>query len=188
MAAVVLALTPWLLFMSAEEGAKASGAMDLVGKSVNFLILFGGLALLLRKPLAAMLAKRSADVRETLRLAEASKAEAAAKRADSVTRLSGLEDEIERMIGTAEEAARREKERIAALAADEAQRLRRFAEQAIDQQARAGVRELKAHAAERATSMARERIRSKLTPRDQASLIDKSIEKLARLHERPDAR
>jgi F0F1-type ATP synthase membrane subunit b/b' len=187
-AAIVLSLVPLLLFMSAEEGAKASGTMDFVGKAVNFLVLFGGLAFILRKPLAAMLAKRSADVRETLRLAEASKAEAAAKRADSAARLSGLEDEIERMMGTAEEVARREKERIAAMAGEEGQRLRRFAEQAIDQQVRAGVRELKAHAAERATSIARERIRTKLTPKDQASLIDKSIERLSRLHEKPDAR
>jgi F-type H+-transporting ATPase subunit b len=187
-AAVVLAVLPLLVFMSAGEGAKTSATMDFVGKAVNFLVLFGGLAFVLRKPVAAMLAKRSADVQETLRLADASTSEAAAKRAESTARLSGLEEEIKLMLGTAEAVAQREKERIAALAAEEAQRLRRFTEQAIEQQVRSGLRELRTHAAEETTSLARERIRNRLTPEDQAALIDKSIERLSRLHEEPDAR
>ncbi|HYA48108.1 MAG TPA: ATP synthase F0 subunit B, partial [Burkholderiales bacterium] len=150
-AAVILAVLPLLVFMSAEEGAKTSATIDFIGKAVNFLILFGGLAFVLRKPVVAMLAKRSADVQETLRLADASTADAAAKRAESEARLSGLEDEIRRMMGTAEAVAQREKERIAGLAAEEAQRLRRFTEQAIDEQVRSGLRELRAHAAETAT-------------------------------------
>ncbi len=182
-AAVILALVPWLLFMSAEEGAKTSATMDFLGKTVNFLVLFGGLALVLRKPLAAMLAKRTADVREMLRLAEASRSAAEGKRADSAARLSELEDEIGRMAATAESLAQREKDRIAAQAEEEARRLRRFTEQAIEQQVRSGVRALKARAAETATALARERIRKKLTAEDQAALIDKSIDRLSRLHE-----
>ena len=165
-----------------------SAAMDFLGKVVNFLILFGGLALVLRKPVAAILAKRTADVREALRAAEASRSAAEGRRADSAARLSELEDEIGRMMSTAEDVARREKDRIAAQAEEEARRLRRFTEQAIDQQVRSGVRELKARAAEAATDLARERIRKRLTAEDQAALIDKSIDRLSRLHERPDAR
>jgi F-type H+-transporting ATPase subunit b len=187
-AAVVLAVLPLLVFMSAEEAAKTSATMDFIGMAINFLVLFGGLAFVLRKPVAAMLAKRSADVRETLRLADASNSEAEAKRAESTARLSGLEEEIRLMMGTAQTVARREEERIAALAAEEAQRLRRFTEQAIEQQVRSSLRELRTHAAEEATSLARERIRNRLTPEDQAALIDKSIERLSRLHEEPDAR
>jgi F-type H+-transporting ATPase subunit b len=187
-AAVVLAILPLFLFMSAGEGGKTSATMDFVGKAVNFLVLFGGLAFVLRKPLAAMLARRSADVRETLRLADASNSEAATKRAESTARLSGLEEEIRLMMVTAEAVAQREKERIGALAAEEAQRLRRFTEQAIDQQVRSGLRELRTHAAEEATSLARERIRKRLSTEDQAALIDKSIDRLSRLHEEPDAR
>jgi F0F1-type ATP synthase membrane subunit b/b' len=187
-AAVVLAVLPLLVFMSAEEAAKTSATMDFIGMAINFLVLFGGLAFVLRKPVAAMLAKRSADVRETLRLADVSNSEAEAKRAESTARLSGLEEEIRLMMGTAQTVARREEERIAALAAEEAQRLRRFTEQAIEQQVRSSLRELRTHAAEEATSLARERIRNRLTPEDQAALIDKSIERLSRLHEEPDAR
>ena len=182
--AVVLALVPWLLFMAADEGGKTSATMDFLGKAVNFLILFGGLAFVLRKPLAAMLAKRTADVRETLDRAGSSRTAAEASREDSARRLSELGAEIGRMMGTAETVARREKDRIAAQAEEEARRLRRFTEQAIEQQVRSGVRELKARAAEAATAMARERIRKKLTAADQAALIDKSIDRLSGLHER----
>jgi F-type H+-transporting ATPase subunit b len=160
-----------------------SASLDFIGKAVNFLVLFGGLAFVLRKPLSVMLAKRSADIQETFRLAEASRSEAAKKREESTARLSGLEEEIQRMMSTAEAEARREKDRIAAQAEEEAKRLRRFAEQAIEQQVRSGVRELTAGAAEAATALARERIRKKLTAADQAALIDKSIDRLSRLHE-----
>jgi len=165
-----------------------SATLDFIGKAVNFLVLFGGLAFLLRKPLSAMLAKRSADIRETLRLAEASRSDAAKKREESAARLSGLDEELRRMMTTAEDAARREQERIAGLAAEEARRLRKFTEQAVAEQVRSSLRELKAHAAERATSLARTRILKKLTPEDQSALIDRSIERLARVHEKPNAR
>ena len=187
-AVVILAVTPLLLFMSPEEGAKSSGTMNFISSAVNFLILFGGLAFVIRKPLAAMLAKRLLDIQETIRLADESKAEASKKRAESEARLSGLEDEIHLMMGTAETMAKREKDRIAALGAEEAVRIRRFAEQAIEQQTRGAVRELKAYAAEKATALAGERIRKRLTPEGQAALIDKSIERLSRLHEKSDSR
>jgi F-type H+-transporting ATPase subunit b len=187
-AAAVLLVLPLLVFMSAEEGGHASATMDFIGKTVNFLILFGGLGFFLRKPLAAMLAKRSADIQETIRLADAGRAEAERRHGDSEARLSELEDEVRRMTATAEGVAQGERERIARLAAEESQRVRRFAEQEIDEQLRTGKQELRAYAAEAATALARERIRKRLTPADQAALIEKSITRLASLHEKPGPR
>jgi F0F1-type ATP synthase membrane subunit b/b' len=186
--AVVLLVLPLFLFMSAQEGVKTSATMDFIGKTVNFLILFGGLAFVLRKPLAAMLGKRTLDIQETIRLADGSKAEAEKKYGESEVRLAGLDNEILRLKREAESAALQEKERIARLAAEESLRVKRFTEQEIDQQMKSGVRELKAYAAEKATSLARERIRKRLTPADQAALIDKSIERLSRLHEKSGSR
>jgi len=186
--AAVLTVLPLLVFMSTEEAGKPSAAMDLAGKAVNFVILFGGLAFLLRKPLAAILRKKSADISDAIRLADESKGEAARKYAESEARMSGLEADVRRMKSEAEGDARREKERITRLAAEESERIRRFTEQEIEEQVRGGVRDLKAYAAEKATSLARERIRKKLTPEGQAALIDKSIERLSRLHEEPGPR
>jgi F0F1-type ATP synthase membrane subunit b/b' len=186
--AAVMFVLPLFVFMSADGGARASATMDFVGKAVNFLILFGGLAFVLRKPLAAMLGKRAYDIRETIRLVDASKAEAEKKHQEAERGIAGLAEEIQRMTETAQAVAQREKERLARLAAEEASRIRNYTEQEIEQQLRGGLHELKAYAAERGTSLARERIRKKLTPTDQAALIDKSIERLSRFYEKSGPR
>lgn len=165
-----------------------SATMDFLGKLVNFLILFGGLAFVLRKPLKAMLAKRTADIGETIRDAEGARAGAETKAGESQARMSGLEEEVRRLKIAAEEEGRRETERISRAAAEETERLKKFARQEVEEQVRLGVRELKAHAAARATDLARERIRKRLTPELQAALIDKSIDRLSRLNEKSGSR
>jgi len=156
-----------------------SATTDFLGKLVNFLILFGGLAFVLRKPVKAMLAKRSADIGEAIRQAEEARAGAEAKAGESRAKLSGLEEEVRRLKTAAEEEGRRESERIARAAGAEADRIKKFARQEVGEQARRGVLELKAYAAARATDLARERIRKRLTADAQADLIDKSIDRLS---------
>ncbi len=187
-AAVVLAVLPLFLFMTAEGGGKPSALMDFAGKVVNFTVLFGGLAVVLRKPVAAMLRKRSADVGDAIRLADESNADAARRRAESAARLAGIEEDVRRMKAEADADARGAKDRIGRLAEDESARIRQFTAQEIDERRRSGVRELKAYAADKATALARERIRRRLTPEAQAALIDTSIERLSKLHEKPGPR
>lgn len=164
---------------------QVSATLDFLGKLANFLILFGGLGVVLRKPLKAMLAKRAADIGETLRASESGRAAAEAAAADSRARISRLEDDIGRLKSEAEEAARLEAGRIGQTAAEEAERLKRITRQEVEEQVRVAVRELRAYAAVRASALARERIRKRLTPDLQADLIDKSIDSLSHLHEKP---
>ena len=186
--AVILVAVPLLLFMSADERTGPSAAMDLAGKAVNFLILFGGLAFVLRKPLSAMLSKRALDIRELLREAEASKTGSLEKLAATEERMAGLEAEVERIAANAEAQTIKLRERIALQAETESLRIRKLAEQEIDEQVRAGIRELRSYAADGATSLARERIRKRLTPDDQVVLIDKSIRRLSELYEKSGSR
>lgn len=167
----------------AEEGHAATSS-DLPAKTVNFLILFGGLGYVLYKPLRALLEKMSADVRKSLDEAAASRTDAETKSEAIRGRLDGVAAEIGRMKADAASRGRLEKERIARAAEEEGARLREFAAREIDFQTRAAVRELKAHVAETATSMARERIRGALAPGDQAGLVDRSIERLSKLNEK----
>jgi F0F1-type ATP synthase membrane subunit b/b' len=187
-AAAVLLVLPFLLFLSSEEGARTSAGLDLLGKTINFLVLFGGLAFLLRKPLRAMLGKRGLAIGESLRQADEAKADAEGKQREAEVKLSSLEEDIRRMMDTARSVAEREKDRIAAQAAAEAERIRRFTQDEIDRLAKSGLQELKAYAAEKATAAAGERIRKRLTPAEQVALIDKSIERLSELHEKPGPR
>jgi len=162
-----------------------SATLDFLGKLVNFLLLFGGLFFVLRKPAKAMLAKRTADVGETIRRAEEDRTASEAKAAGSRAKLAGLEGEVRVLRAEAEEEGRRETGRIAAAARAEAERLKKITRQELDAQVRRSVQELKAYAAARATDLARERIRKRLTPETQAVLIEKSIDRLTRLHEEP---
>jgi len=168
--------------------AEVSATMDFLGKVVNSLVLFGGLTFLLRKPLKAMLAKRTADVGESLRQAGTGRSEAEARAGTSKAKLAGLAAEVGQLKADADVETRRETERIARAAADEAERLKKFTRQELDEQVRRSVGELKAYAAARAAEVARERIRRRLTPEAQSALIDKSIDRLSKLHEKPGPR
>ena len=181
---VVLALVPMILGAAAAEGEAATRSMDFLGKVVNFLILFGGLGYLLFKPTRAFLEKKSRDIGHEIEEAAFSRKEAEERLAAAGHRLEGLGREIANMRADAEARGRREKEAIAGLAREEAERIKRLTGLEIDARAKAGIREVRAFVARKATSLARERIRKRLAAEDQALLIDRSIERLSRLNEK----
>lgn len=182
-ALVILLALSLTSLAAAEEGSGGTVAMEFIGKTVNFLLLFGGLALLLRKPLKVFFDGQARAVLESLKQAETEKTEALKKAEESRARLAGLEAEIQRMRTEAQEDARRSKERIAKLASEESERIRNDTEQEIDRQTQLGILELKGYAAAKAAALARERIRERLTAEDQAALIDLTIERISRFHE-----
>ncbi len=184
----LLVAVPLVLAGATEEASHSSAAMDFLGKVVNFVILFGGLTFVVRKPIKALLTKRTGDVAESIRRAETGRSEAESRAESSRAKLAGLGDEVGALKTAAEEDGRRETGRIARAARDEAERLKKLTRQELDEQVRLGVRELKSYAAARATDLARERIRARLTPETQAALIEQSIDRLSRLHEEPDPR
>lgn len=170
------------------SGHGPSAAMDFLGKVVNFLLLFGGLFFVLRKPVGALLAKRTDDVGAGLRKAETDRTDAEARAEGSRAKLAGLGAEVDALKSAAEAEGRRETERIARAAGAEAERLKKLTRQELDEQVRRSVRELKTYAAARATELARERIIRRMTADRQAALIEQSIDSLARIHEEPGPR
>ncbi len=160
----------------------------MIGKIINFAILFGGLFLFLRKPFLALLDKRTRTIERTL--AEATEARAAAERQleEARRKAAALEAEMIRLKSEAEADGLKEKERIRELAGKEAERLRTLARQEIEAHLKAGVRELKAMTAGLAAGLAEERLKNRLTAADQDALIDKSIDRLKTLNEESDTR
>lgn len=185
---ILLAVLPALVFMTAEEHAAGGGLADFLGRTVNFLVLAGGLGFLLFKPLRAMLAKQGEKVAAALAEAEGARLDAGRKYEAARGKLADLDREARGLREGAEEEARRERERIARLAAADADRIKRLTAEEVELQRRAALKELRAHAADRLIALAEERLRRSLTDEDQARLIDASIERLAVMHERPDAR
>ena len=173
---------------SGEAAAHESEGSGMVGKIINSALLFGGLFFFLRKPFLALLDKRTRTIERSL--AEATEARAAAELQLEAARrkASTLEAEMARLKTEAEADGLKEKERIRELAGKEAERLRVLAHQEIEAHLKAGIRELKAMTAELAAGLAEEHLKSSLTEAGQASLIDKSIDRLKTLHEESDPR
>ncbi len=184
---LLLLLLPFLMFMAPEEEEHSSGLVDFLGKTVNFILLFGGLTYLLYKPIRSFLEKRGQDIQSSLKEAEDSRAEAERRLKEIEARLAGLQEDMERIKEEGEAEGRRAKERTLQLAQKEAERIKHFASQEIDSIIRSGIRELKEYAAELATALAEEEIRRKMSPRVQSALIDKSIERLDKLYEKSDS-
>ncbi len=180
----VLGVLPLFFCFAAEEGAKSSGSAGLLGKGVNFAILFGGLAFLLYKPVRRFLEIKSEAQGRSLKEAEEDRLSAEKKRRDTEERLEGLQAEADRILREAEDAGLKEKSRIRMLAEQEVERLKRFTQQEIEAQVKSGVHELREYAAEQATRLAEKRIKKVLTAEEHSRLIDRSIERLRELYER----
>ncbi len=187
-AALVLLLLPlWLGFSTADE-SHVSPLTDLLGKTVNFVILFGGLGFLLAKPLRRFLTEMGLAVAETIKDTEKAKKDAEGKLQSLHERMLTLEQEVRKIKGDGEEAGRREKERTLDLARQESERIRSFAAQEIQAHAQAAQAEIRERAAESAVSLARVNIERRLTPELHSRLIDESISSLETLYEEPPSR
>lgn len=183
----VLLLLPFLVFMATEEAEHSSGLVDFLGKTVNFILLFGGLTYLLYKPIKSFLEKRGQDIQSSLKKAEDSREEAERRLKEVEARLTGLQEEMKRIKEEGEAEGRKAKERTLQIAQKDSERIKHFASQEIDSIIRSGIRELKEYAAELATALAEEEIRRKMSPKLQSALIDKSIERLDKLYEKSDS-
>jgi F-type H+-transporting ATPase subunit b len=142
----------------------------------------------LYKPLRNFLAKRSRDIRAALDEARGARREAEQKLEEARRRIAALEDEVTGMKREAELKGLKEQAKTKALAEKEAIRIRSFAQQEIDLQLKAGIQELKEYTAEIAASLAEARMKDKITEEGQSKLIDKSIERLAEIHEESNSR
>jgi len=184
---LILGMLPFFLFATHPEEDHSSNSMVFIGKIVNFLILFGGLIFLLRKPLKKFLAGRAHDIENQLEEVRGSRLEAGRKLQDAGTRLEKIADEVEKIKKEAEEEGLHEKKNIIDAARLESERLKVLTRQEIEMLTRASIIELKRYTAELATSLASERIQKKITQAGQFALIDKSIGKLEKLYEKPDS-
>jgi len=185
---LILLLLPFFISMVSADEEHSSNFRDFIGKTINFIVLFGGLAYFLFKPIRNFLQKRSQEIEQGLKDAEDAQKEAELKLQEAKARLATLENEIEKLKKEAEIEGRKEKERVIQLAQQEAERIKYFAKQEIEMLMRTGIQDLKEYTAGLASALAEEKIRKKMSPEDQSFFIDKSIEKLDELYEKSNSR
>lgn len=186
-ALLILLVVPFMLFMSYTEESHASQTKDFLGKVINFLVLFGGLIYLLRKPLGNFLQGRSDALEKALQGAKESREEAAGRLTGVELRLEKLDEEIEQLQREAEAEGRSLHQRIIEEAKQDSERLKHFAHQEIEMLTQEAIHGIKEYTAALATELALKRIQDQMTEEYQSSLIDKSIERLEKLHEKSNS-
>ncbi len=167
-------------FSVPEGGEEGEGRerRELIYKIVNFVILFGALFYLLRKPAADFFAGRSAAIRKSLE--EGSKAlEASQAQLHAVEeKLQRLEDEIEAFKSQAAHETELERARLRQAASEEAEKILAAARDQIELAVRSAQLELKAYTAQQALALAEEMIRQRLDDAGRQRLVSQFVTNL----------
>lgn len=151
---------------------------EAVYKVINFVLLVGGLAYLLRKPLADFFLGRSAAIRKSLeegrKALEASQAQLRAVE----EKLARLEAELRAFKASAQEEMQAEHERLRQAAVQDAEKVLETARAQMELAARAGLLELKKYATEEALKLAEELIRQRLDEAGRTRLVRQFISRI----------
>ena len=179
----LLLLIPLMLAASPEGETHEPASSGMLGKIINFAVLFGGLTFALYKPARNFLAKRTRDIQASLDEAREARLQAELRLDEARLKIASLADEVARHGREAEAEGLVEKARIKDLAEKEGRRIQAFTQQEIDLQLKGGIQELKEYTVELAASLAEARMKIRITPDGQSDLIDKSIARLTDIHE-----
>ncbi|MFZ0961938.1 MAG: hypothetical protein WAO35_13625 [Terriglobia bacterium] len=159
----------------AAKENKSEATRELVYKTINFLILVGGLAYVLRKPLAEFFRTRSASIRKSLdegrKALEASRAQLRAVE----EKLRGLEAEIAAFNASATREMEAERQRLQQASAEEAARILEAARAQTNTALRGAKLELNNYAAQKAITLADELIRTRLDDSSRHRLVTQFV-------------
>lgn len=175
---VTLLLVLVVALGATEEGGAEAHHFDWIafwGRVLNFVILFGGLILLVRKPLIAMLARRSEEVRYDIehRQDKTNSAEC------ELERLTRRLDQLEKEIAVLQEEARRSGEAERAVLEEsgrrESERVLAQSEVEIERRVELAMRRMKEHIADLTIARFTQDFREKSDADVQQRFIEKNI-------------
>jgi F-type H+-transporting ATPase subunit b len=178
LAALALAAAPSL----AQESSAAAKPDMTLWEWLNFAILAGLLAWIVVKQGGPALRGRSRQIQEDLAAGQKAKAEAEARASEVQARLDGLEREIAaiRTDGAAER--EREAERIRHETQDEIARIQQQCQQELESLGKLARLEVQRSAARIAMALAEQKVRARMSPELQSTLIQGFVEDLPNGH------
>ncbi len=176
----LLLLPVMLLTASAGEEAHDTAShhvdwFNVLGKVFNSTVLFGGLALLLRKPLIKMLSEKSAGIVNDFHEREKKLADTAVLLHDIEQRLQKVALEVEQIKSNAVASGREELARLEAAGRDEAARIIALSEEEIQLRVDAAVRSVKSHIADLAIERFQADFMKSLDADMQQKIIERNI-------------
>jgi F-type H+-transporting ATPase subunit b len=155
----------------AQESGTPEKPSILLWQVLNFLILAGLLGWLVVKQGGPLLANRSKDITEGLAAGEKAKAEADKRAAEVQAKLGNLEKEISVLRTEAREEREREADRIRRETQTEIARIHVQAEQEVESAGKLARLEVQRAAVSLAIDLAETKIRARMSPDEQAALL-----------------
>ena len=181
-AMLILLAAPMLSFAEGGEHGEQAGHgehhfdwMQFLGKTFNSVVLFGGLFLLLRKPLVNLLAQKSLDIKNDIVQREELVKTTSTQLDDIKKRLEVIEEEVKGMKANAEKSGNDEKKRIEELGKKEEERILAMTEQEIDNKVESSIRNLKERIADMTIEHFKKDIKTQLDKKTHEKLIEKNI-------------
>lgn len=146
---------------------------------IDFLVFVGILVWAGRKPIAAMLDKRHADVAKEIAAARQVRDEAQAKYDEYKQRIDGLEQDLQKMMADVRIGTESEVSRILADAQAQVERITAEEQQRLAQESKRLRMELQTEAAKIALDMAEATLKQRLDPAGQRRSIERAAAELA---------
>lgn len=176
--AVLLLLAVGLTASGTEEASAAAAHVDwfnVLGKVFNSIVLFGGLTLLLRKPLIRMLSEKGVAIEKDFHEREKNLADTTVRLEDIEQRLQKVTVEVEQIKASAVTSGQEELARLEAAGHEEAARIIALSEEEIRLRVEAAVRLVKGHIADLAIERFKDDFIKNLDIAMQKKIIERNI-------------
>ena len=178
--ALLVALSFTALAQEHEAKGEEKGGQNIIlWKWANFAILAAGLGFLIVKQAGPYFATRSVEIRKGIADAQKIRADAEASAAAMNAKLANLSLEVEAMRKSAKEEAAQEGVRIRQETERELAKIQAHSEQEISSALKAAQIELKKYSAQLAVDLARQKVRERMTPADQDTLVQNFVADLS---------
>ncbi len=184
---LLLFVTVCLWPSASGEGAEAGFHFDwfgFFGRVFNSVVLFGGLIVILRKPLIEFLAGAGRSVANDIREREKRIADGTLNLENVNLRLSRIEDEIEGMKKAGEDGGRAEMVKLEETGRRETDRILALSETEINLRIESALKQLREKIADLTIDHFQKEIRQNLTAEIQGKIVDRNIERIGELDER----
>lgn len=165
------------------EGAYHFDWTAFLGKVFNSVVLFGGLIVVLRKPLIEFLSRTGMNIASDIRERGKRIEENSLNLAGVDQRLSRIEDEIELMKKTAQEGGRAEMAKLEETGRRETDRILSLAATEINLRIESALKQLREKIADQTIEHFKNDIQRNLDPDIQKKIIDRNIDQIGELDE-----
>jgi len=149
-------------------------------KFVNLAIFLSFAIYILRRPISEALGARREAIKKELLQAQEQKARAVAKMAEADSLLSRVDSDVRAVTEQSHKEAESERQRVAASAAREIEKLKQQAEREMDTAAKVARKSLRQFLAQKSIEFARRKVRGEISPEADRRLIEDSIGELRR--------